>query len=96
MKSKETNISWAATNEVASRSREEILPLYFCSHETPSVVLCSALGTPVEEGRGLVGVRTEEDHEDHRAGALFYEDRLRELKIFNQSKTRLPGSLPAC
>ncbi|GAB0195605.1 hypothetical protein GRJ2_002025800 [Grus japonensis] len=53
---------------VTSRLREVILPLH--SDETPSGVLCSALGSSVQEGHGPVGVSPEEGHKDaQRAGA---------------------------
>lgn len=52
---------------VASRSREIILPL---SHETASGVLHSAVGSPAQEGHGLVEDCPEEGHkDDQRAGA---------------------------
>ena len=52
---------------VNSRLREVILP--FCSHGTPSGILCPVLSPPTQQGHGVVGEGPEEDHgDDQRAG----------------------------
>lgn len=33
-------------------------------HETPPIIMCSALGPPKQEGHGGVGANPGEDHED--------------------------------
>ena len=54
---------------VASRERKMTVPLY-CSCESPSGVLCSSLGSAIQERQGAVEEGPEEGHkDDQRAGA---------------------------
>ncbi|KAJ7418103.1 rna-directed dna polymerase from mobile element jockey-like [Willisornis vidua] len=49
-------------SSMASRSREVILPL--CSGESPSGVLCPALGSLILEGHGPVKAGSKENHKN--------------------------------
>lgn len=62
------------------------------SHEIPCIILCSALGSPKQEGCGAVGANPGEDHENcQRGGAPLIGKLAETLGAVQPGEENVPG-----